>query len=193
MPTSPLIPRTDGDGDCYRSALDRLVELWLKGKSDGWALCHGMVTGQGPIEGLRTDHAWLERTVHLPGVNFPLLIIWDHSNGQSFEGPAALYYLIGQIDPMEVRRYDFKQARAMVTKHGHYGPWEDEDAEGTDSRDEVVRAVRPAVWEDSILGIARRPRPDGGREDGNPESSGEGLPDRGGDNGGHPPPEKRSG
>mgnify|MGYP003658746031 CR=1 FL=1 len=46
---------TEGMGDCYQAAGRLIMEYIGKGK-----LVHGMVNGQGSLEGIRFGHAWVE-------------------------------------------------------------------------------------------------------------------------------------
>jgi hypothetical protein len=116
-----------GEGDCYEVAAHLL--LWpLKQGGHGPELgecpviCHGIVTGQGPVEGLRFGHAWIETTRSLGICEVEMVI--DHSNGKKTEMPAGLYYLMGRIDPSETKRYTKEEARLALRKHKHYGPWD---------------------------------------------------------------------
>lgn len=95
-------------------------------------LCHGQPLGQGPIAGIRHDHAWVERdTCHLiphplggEPVPYTATTVLDRSNGKDVELSQTLYYLAGAIDPATVRRYTHDEAVALMDSTGHYGPWE---------------------------------------------------------------------
>lgn len=103
-------------GDCYRAAW-RVAVI-----EEGWTLVHGLVTGQGPVEGVRFGHAWLERRIEVDG--HPVWVVRDVANGKDVELPRALYYAVGDVRAEEVARYDADEARRRAIKTGHYGPWD---------------------------------------------------------------------
>lgn len=111
-----------GTGDCFPVA-GRIV---LDG-DDGLRLVHGIATGQGPIDGVRHWHAWVERTDHLPlpdGRSTHIEMVIDRSNGKEIEMPVVLYYRFGQIT--DVRTYTREQAAVLMVRHKHWGPWHEE-------------------------------------------------------------------
>lgn len=109
----------DGDGDCYVAALNDFMERGISSK--GTKLVHGTPTGQGPIEGIKFGHAWVEEPdPELPGLTW----VVDKSNGGDTRMPVALYYRIGRIDPSEVSKYSYEEMVAMVDRFETYGPWE---------------------------------------------------------------------
>jgi hypothetical protein len=96
-------------GDCYQAA-GRLIMGYIgKGK-----LVHGMVNGQGSLDGIRFGHAWVE-------VGSKVL---DHSNGKKKTIPKKLYYAMGKINPSECKYYEYKDAAKFMVDKGHWGPWE---------------------------------------------------------------------
>jgi len=105
------------DGDCYRVAADFVIDSkFLQSKSTGndrVFLVHGMVTGQGPINGLRYDHAWVE-------VGGEVI---DRSNGKNIHLSQTLYYAFGRISEEDLRRYSCKETAKNLLLHKHYGPW----------------------------------------------------------------------
>ena len=111
----------EGWGDCFEHA-----GRWAADHPTSTAIiCHGHPLGQGPIEGIRHAHAWIE-TEH------PLLgwLVHDRSNGKSIEDmPAALYYSAGRIDPARVRRYTVAEARSEMARTRHFGPWVEQSEE----------------------------------------------------------------
>ena len=99
----------EGKGDCYQAA-GRLIMGYIgKGK-----LVHGMVNGQGSLDGIRFGHAWVE-------VGSKVL---DHSNGKKKTIPKKLYYAMGRIKPSECKYYKYKDAAKFMVSKGHWGPWE---------------------------------------------------------------------
>lgn len=115
-----------GDGDCYQAALMYAQSLSSEEHATH-RVCHGEPLGQGPIEGVRHGHAWVERSqvVRFPDVDVEQIIVTciDKSNGKDIEVPAELYYRLGDIDPVEVKRYEVEAATRFAWKFGHYGPW----------------------------------------------------------------------
>ena len=61
-------------GDCYQASGRLAIEMMGNPKV---LLVHGMVNGQGSLEGKRYGHAWLEVGD----------TIYDHSNGRELELP----------------------------------------------------------------------------------------------------------
>jgi hypothetical protein len=102
-------------GDCYEAHGRIMLEGGVRGLESESVLCHGLVTGQGPIAGERIGHAWIE----IAGG----AVVLDFSNGNNVCLPAAVYYGIGQIDPEEVKRYTRKEACKQMLTNEHFGPW----------------------------------------------------------------------
>ncbi len=76
-------------------------------------LVHGEVTGQGPIEGVKYGHAWVEDGG----------TVIDVSNGRDIRMSKAAYYALGGIGD-NVHKYNLAQFRRKVSKFGHWGPWD---------------------------------------------------------------------
>ena len=97
-----------GHGNCFEVA-GKLISIF----SDDAVLCHGKVTGQGPIEGLRIEHAWIE----IKG------IVIDKSNGSNFILSIEDYYKVGKVNPIEVQKYSPREALQKMLRYRTYGPW----------------------------------------------------------------------
>jgi hypothetical protein len=107
-------PKIEPTGNCFESAANLFIDLAMEtGLQDGVVLCHGICTGQGPIEGVEYTHAWI--LLEESGIVLDTERMSVH--------PAARYYQIGQIK--QVTKYDFEDVKAMIVEHGHYGPWEE--------------------------------------------------------------------
>lgn len=109
-----IVESNDG-GDCYEAA-GRLI-LFGDDELNSYGelyLIHGMVDGQGPLKGIRYDHAWCEDD-HL---------IYDFSNGRRLIFPKQLYYSIGNIKESENFKYSKEEARKFILDTGTWGPWE---------------------------------------------------------------------
>ena len=106
----PELPSANQGGSCYEDALNYFSMKSIKNKK--LRLVHGLVTGQGPIEGVVYGHAWVEdgKTV-IDATKNPVLKL-----------PARLYYAIGNIK--KVFKYDRKEVSEQVTEFKTYGPWE---------------------------------------------------------------------
>ena len=99
----------EGMGDCYQAAGRLIMKYISNGK-----LVHGMVNGQGRLNGIRFGHAWVE-------VGSKVL---DHSNGQKRSLPKKVYYALGRIKPSECKYYKYQDAAKFMVSKGHWGPWE---------------------------------------------------------------------
>lgn len=80
-------------------------------------LVHAEVKGQGKIEGLRYAHAWIEDDKN----------VYDFSNNREIILSKFIYYLIGDINthnPKKYMRYTFSEARKKMLDTGTYGTWD---------------------------------------------------------------------
>lgn len=100
-------------GDCYEVNGKLFMEMGIFGSKPSARLVHGEVTGQGPLEGVKYGHAWIEDGG----------TVIDESNGRSIKMPKSAYYAIGQIGD-NVHRYNTKQFNKKVLQHEHWGPWD---------------------------------------------------------------------
>jgi hypothetical protein len=125
-----------GNGDCYEISARTLLTKKLP---KGAYLCHGTVTGQGPIEGSIYGHSWIEYSIELPTNNpantvpkkppkgiatasASMDIALDLSNNKRVELPAHFYYQLGKI--RNVKRFSISELRHNIAKFGTWGPWE---------------------------------------------------------------------
>ena len=87
-------------------------------KNPNLRLCHGLVTGQGAIKGVKYNHCWCEDT---KSGN-----IIDMTMPEFFQNVAIeVYYYMGKVDKDDVFKYDMDQVTAKASEFGTYGPWED--------------------------------------------------------------------
>jgi hypothetical protein len=100
-------------GDCYVAAA-RLASSFYGDDKGKVKLVHGMVNGQGTLEGKRYGHAWVEYGNK----------VLDHSNGRKLEIPKSTYYAIGKVDPSQNKYYTPEETMKWMMKAKHYGPWE---------------------------------------------------------------------
>lgn len=103
------VPQENKHGDCYVQAFRQFMQ-----DPSRYVLVHGVVTGQGPLEGIEYCHAWV-----LDGDT----VIDRTLDPEMQRLPKALYYYIGQIEI--TREYDLKAVRKMTAEFGTYGPWDD--------------------------------------------------------------------
>ena len=93
-------------GDCYEAA-GKLI-LYDRGKMENAKLVHGMVNGQGPLNGVRYGHAWVELDD----------IVFDYSNGRKLEIPKRVYYHVGQIKENDNIYYTQEETRRWILDIG---------------------------------------------------------------------------
>jgi len=101
-----------GKGNCFQVAADYVMDEGLRGRKD-LILVHGVVTGQGPIKGLKFSHAWVE-----DGED-----VIDKSNGRDLQLNKRAYYALGRVGL--TIPYTYEETRKWALKTGIYGPWED--------------------------------------------------------------------
>jgi hypothetical protein len=132
-------PRLSGEGDCYPTANRLVMDKIGAPDEDNWRAVHGVVSGQGELEGVRFGHAWVEETQRFPlPENTPpeireqfgdvtFTVVHDKSNGNDVTMPAEMYYGLGQIDEATVRRYTPTETARNMARSMHHGPWEDDE------------------------------------------------------------------
>jgi hypothetical protein len=102
------IPDENKNGDCFVIALNKAME-----DPQRYTLVHGVVTGQGAIEGIEYTHAWVEDGDMVIDMTLP-------ASMQRF--PKVAYYAIGNIKI--TRKYNYRQMLENVCKYETYGPWD---------------------------------------------------------------------
>lgn len=100
------VPEENKHGDCYVQAYRYMQS------HPNVTLVHGIVTGQGPIEGLQYNHAWIEDGDMVIDKTINLTI------------PRVVYYAIGNINI--VKKYSYKEMLENSLKYKTYGPWDKE-------------------------------------------------------------------
>jgi hypothetical protein len=100
-------------GDCYTCAGQH---LW---NNPEHTLVHAMVTGQGPIEGMRYGHAFTTFTDPETGIEMV------HDPTEDLTVPADWYYQLGQIREDEMKKYNFDEMNEMTLRTGYWGPWDE--------------------------------------------------------------------
>jgi hypothetical protein len=116
-------------GDCYEAAGRYMQNATIAGEADNLTLVHGVVSGQGPLEGRRIDHAWIEVEERAPGFPISIWLVVDRSMGRNLVLPREVYYRAGQIELDECRRYTPEEAMIEMVRSQHWGPWEGESSD----------------------------------------------------------------
>ena len=106
----PLFEGDHDGGDCYEISAKTVLD------NPEYTLVHGIVTGQGRLQGVRYGHAWVEHEGN----------VIDLSNGRNLEFPKEVYYAIGNIDPNDQYQYNAKDLRKILQYEKHWGPWEED-------------------------------------------------------------------
>ena len=127
----------EAKGDCYQAG-GRLIMNFFGDKDH--KLVHGMVSGQGALEGNRFGHCWVESKD----------TVLDHSNDKKLEIPKDVYYLMGRIDPAECHYYTPKEAAKKMSTVEHWGPW---DMTGLTVKD-TYGDLGPDEYKELVLGEA---------------------------------------
>lgn len=99
-------------GDCYE-ANGKLFMNRAVIRGEDLLLVHGEVTGQGPIEGVKYGHCWIEDGG----------MVIDVSNGRDVRMPKVAYYALGRVG-RNVHKYTAKDFQEKVLEHEHWGPWD---------------------------------------------------------------------
>lgn len=111
--------RGEATGDCYEAAGRYVTDAAFVGQADSHTLVHGVVSGQGPLEGRRFGHAWVEVDD----------VVVDASNGRNLVLPRDAYYRLGRVVAEECRRYTPEEATIEMVRSKHWGPWEGESSD----------------------------------------------------------------
>jgi hypothetical protein len=96
-------------GRCYEQAFWFLMN-WC---TPQMVLCHGIARQDAPPH-LYFGHAWIETGKR----------VIDVATGKPQRAWQWTYYRTGGIDAATVVRYTREEARQLVLKHRHFGPWD---------------------------------------------------------------------
>lgn len=105
------IPSKNQGGDCYMVAYRYLMNH----HNENLRLVHGLVHGQGNLEGIVYGHAWVldKEKDEIYDDTVPSL------KGKGFN--ARLYYWMGKIATSF--EYTYEEAQKEALRTGNYGPW----------------------------------------------------------------------
>lgn len=101
------------NGDCFRQAW----KAFYSNLNRDPLLVHGVITGQGAIEGIQYVHAWIEIGDMVIDTTISLF-----KNGF----PRDAYYGLARVDESRVFKYDRFQVSDKAMEYQTYGPWESE-------------------------------------------------------------------
>lgn len=102
----------EGKGTCFQDSFRN----FFKHITEKPLLVHGLITGQGPIEGLKYCHAWIEIGDTVIDTTIPLF-------RDGF--PKEAYYSLARLDETLLFKYDNEQVMKKTLEYKTYGPWED--------------------------------------------------------------------
>ena len=105
------IPEENKNGDCFQAAW----RAFYQNISKSPLLVHGIITGQGPIEGIKYNHAWVEIGDTVIDKTIPLF-------AKGF--PKDAYYRLANADEDKVFKYNAKEVAKKAQEFETYGPWE---------------------------------------------------------------------
>ena len=108
------IPKKNQNGDCYIKAYQYFQANAFK--NNNLILVHGLVTGQGPLEGIVYNHAWIEDGNKIIDLTLPPKLQKSFSKSK--------YYKIGKIKESNVYKYNYNEVIEKSIEYKTYGPWE---------------------------------------------------------------------
>ncbi len=108
------IPKANQGGDCYEVSYQYFQKNALR--NDKLRLVHGLVTGQGPLEGIVYNHAWVEDGNKIIDMTLPTKLQKSLSK--------SMYYKIGKIKESNVYKYNYNEVIEKSLEYKTYGPWE---------------------------------------------------------------------
>ena len=104
------IPKENQGGDCFKVAAETVM------KDPSLKLVHAIVSGQGPLDGVKYTHAFALDEKH------DVVIDNTQKNPEVRELPAALYWYLGKIE--KYKEYTSSEMYKMLLKHENWGPWD---------------------------------------------------------------------
>ncbi len=106
------ISKENQNGDCYILAYKYFMDNVTK--NPNLRLVHGLVSGQGALEGIIYNHAWVEDGNRIIDMTLPKKLQKSISKLQ--------YYKIGKIKT--TYKYSYDKVIEKSLNFGTYGPWE---------------------------------------------------------------------
>jgi len=108
-------------GDCFARCYEFIIQ---KDLDSGFRLIHGLIIGQGEIEGVEHGHAWIEVDGNVFDLEYGV-----HMKVRDYERLARLVIK---------RTYSVEDALNYGAYHEHYGPW-DREIFNEDMKGRVVK------------------------------------------------------
>lgn len=100
-------------GDCYEQAYKWITSNF----GDHLRLVHGLIKGQGPLEGKIIDHAWCE--------DLNLKLVYDNTLPIPHRVMSmSKYYKISRLDEKSLLKYTTMEAIDLALDAHTYGPWD---------------------------------------------------------------------
>lgn len=109
-------------GDCYERNGTLITDLLISFLRDmsplshcsDPMLVHGLVVGEGSIEGVEHGHCWIEDGD----------VVYDFSNGRTLIHRKSEYYRLGRIrdEADRLYRYTPEEVRRKILDFEHWGP-----------------------------------------------------------------------
>jgi len=101
-------------GQCYKLAYQYFDKN--RHRDPDMLLVHGLIKGQGPLEGKKIDHAWVESEG----------LVYDFTLPKDYQVlPIEVYYRLARLDVRDLIKYKSAQVYKMASQYGTYGPWDD--------------------------------------------------------------------
>lgn len=129
-----IINESNDGGDCFQVAGNYILSTHES------ILVHGMVHGQGALQGYKFAHAWIEDAGY----------VIDNANGNHIKIPRSVYYALGHIDERDCIYYRYESAIKFILKTKHWGPWERIQHFKTTKLSEAVPVIRADVGRQGI-------------------------------------------
>lgn len=107
--------RAQGPGNCYQAAVTLAMNARALGL-ENVSVVQGTLMGQGPLEGVRFGHSWVEADAPDGATR----IVLDYSSGNSLVMDRDTYRFLQQA--RDVHEYSLGEARSLAA-NGDYGPW----------------------------------------------------------------------
>lgn len=101
------VPEEHRGGNCFEASFE-----FIRGCDDGWELVHGIVKGQGVIEGIPIVHAWCELGD----------LVYDGAADVYIH--KEKYYKVGEIE--HTVKYSRNEAIRKAIETELYGCWDEE-------------------------------------------------------------------
>ena len=140
QPTGETVFSRKADRDPQGHCFENTGRYMMNHNEPDLVLVHGYMMGQGPIEGVRFAHSWLERKnseaiggdlSRLAKKDQDILgrtaidMTTDERVADPVEMPAVLYRSVGQAEVQH--EYTHEEVLKKMVETGHFGPWDMEE------------------------------------------------------------------